>query len=611
MIPKNILCIAAIAWLLTGVLTGQQSLVQFQEPDLNKLAREDLSFNNARFSAPLPLDIAPASAPDTYAYENGEWTWSRTFQVPSATGLALFADRLNLPEGGRLLLTNRAGSRGPFTQADASTENRLFTDFLPGETVTLTYYGPLPDETPFHLWRVDHVYRTDLWRNPFEKDFEDSNSCQVNANCTAGDGWEDEKSGAARINLVVAEGVGFCSGNLINNTAQDGRPFILTGFHCMDGFTPIYDLWAIDFDYTSDDCTNPITEPTPTRYVGVRFRAGKRETDFMLLEIIDPAFTAEDHYFAGWDRSPGDVSGEIIHFHHPVGDIQKLGVSGSEGMTILTNQITWNNGVVTPPSHHFVMDYAVGDFEQGSSGSAYFDQDHRIRGQLNGGNSSCPGVSEAFVGRFHLSWDQGLVDSSRLQPWLDPVGNNPMTFDGQNLLTKVFLQGSVRDANDLPLEGVSIALQWEGGGLMEFTTDASGNYRGERPAGVQDFAVSGQYRPDGPLDEGVDVGDIITIRRDILGFSEMTPVERLAGDTNNSGTIRVSDITRITRVILAIGDWGSRPNWLVIPVGFPLEPIPVDPQLPIGISINSSGVREVAVDFFVVKTGDANLSVGE
>ncbi|MFT6000224.1 MAG: lysyl endopeptidase, partial [Neolewinella sp.] len=385
MIPKNILYTAAIAWLLTGVLFGQQSLIELPKPDLNKLEREDASFNNVRFSAPVPLDLAPASAPDTYAHENGEWTWSRTFQVPSATGLALFADQLNLPEGGRLLLTNRAGSRGPFTQADASSENRLFTDFLPGELVTLTYRGPLPDETPFHLWRIDHVYRKNLWRNPFNKDFGDANSCQVNANCVEGDGWSDEKSGAARINLVVEEGVGFCSGNLINNTAMDGRPFLLTGFHCMDGFTPVYDLWAVDFDYTSEDCNNPATEPSPTRYVGVRFRAGKRETDFMLLEIIDPEFTAEDHYFAGWDRSPGDVSGKIIHFHHPIGDVQKLGVSGPEGMSVLTNQITWNNGVVTPPSHHFVMDYAVGDFEQGSSGSAYFDEDHRIRGQLNGG----------------------------------------------------------------------------------------------------------------------------------------------------------------------------------------------------------------------------------
>ena len=610
MIPKNILYTAAIAWLLTGVLFGQQSLIELPTPDLNKLEREDASFNNVRFSAPVPLDLAPASAPDTYAYENGEWTWSRIFKIPSATGLALFADQLNLPEGGRLLLSNRAGSRGPFTQADASSENRLFTDFLPGESVTLTYRGPLPDETPFHLWRIDHVYRNDLWRNPFDKGFGDANGCQVNANCAEGDGWKDEKSGAARINLVVEEGVGFCSGNLINNTALDGRAFLLTGFHCMDGFTPVYDLWAIDFDYTSDDCNNPATEPIPTRYVGVRFRAGKRETDFMLLEIIDPEFTAEDHYFAGWDRSPGDVSGEVIHFHHPIGDVQKLGVSGSEGMPILTNQITWNSGVVTPPSHHFVMDYVVGDFEQGSSGSAYFDENHHIRGQLNGGNAGCPGVAEAFVGRFHLSWDEGLVDSSRLQPWLDPIGTNPMTLDGENLLTKTFLQGTVRDTDGLPLADVSIALQWASG-VVEFTTDASGNYRGERPAGVQAFAISGQYMADGPLDEGVDVGDIITIRRDILGFADMTPVEQLAGDANNSGTIRVSDITRITRVILATGDWGVRPNWLVIPVGFPLEPIPVDPQSPIGISLNSPGVREVSVDFFVVKTGDANLSARE
>lgn len=611
MIPKNILHLLALAWFFTGILSGQQAVFEMPAPDLASLAREDKIFGDGRFSAPLSVDLAPASAPDTYGYENGEWVWSRSFHVPGAHGLALFADQLALPAGGRLLLENATGSTGPFTQSDASTENRLFTGFLPGETVTLTYRGPLPETTPFHLWRLDHVYRPELWANPMDKDFGDANTCQINANCAAGDGWKDEKSGTGRINLVVAEGVGFCTGNLINNTAQDGRPLLLTGFHCMDGFTPLYDLWAVDFEYTSADCANPTVEPVPTTYVGVRFRAGRRETDFMLLEIVDPDFSAEEHYFAGWDRSAGNVTGRVIHFHHPVGDIQKLGASGPEGMPILTNQITWNSGVVTPPSHHFVMDYAVGDFQQGSSGSAFFDANHRIRGQLNGGNSRCPGTSEAFVGRFHLSWAEGTADSSRLQTWLDPLGTNPMTLDGANLLTKTYLQGTVIDLNGNPLSGVEIALQWLPDGLATFTTNAAGIFRGERPAGVQTLAVSGRYRPDGPLDEGVDVGDLITIRRHILGRDTMTAVERLAGDVNNSGTIRVSDITQITRVILSTSTWQTRPSWLVIPVGYPLEPTPVDPQAPIAISLNNPGVREVAINFFVVKTGDANGSVGE
>jgi hypothetical protein len=609
MCPKNITTILIALGLMGGALHAQQTVLRLAEPDVISLVKEDDRSESTRFSAPLSLDIAPAAEPETYAFENGEWTWSQSFSVPNANGLALFADQLNLPAGGRLTLENQHGTQGPFTQADASSKNRLFTDFLPGETVTLSYRGPLPETTPFHLWRLDHVYRPDRWKNPFEKGFGDANNCHINANCTAGDGWDDEKSGTARINLVVEEGVGFCSGNLINNTARDGRPYLLTGFHCMDGFTPIYDLWAIDFDYTSQNCDDPTEEPAPTRYIGVEYRAGLQATDFMLLEITDPDFTAEDHFFAGWDRSDGGVSGAVIHFHHPFGDVQKIGVSDAAGMPILTNQITWNSGVVTPPSHHFTMDYGTGTFEVGSSGSCYFDADHRIRGTLNGGNSSCPGPNEAFVGRFHLSWDTGTPDSMHLQPWLDPIGTNPMTLDGESLLTKRFAKGIVTLGGE-PVADVEITYQWESGSVT-YTTDANGRYYGERPTEVGTFAVSGAYETDGPLEVGVDVGDLITIRRDILGFATLSPTERLAADVNNSGTTRVSDITQITRVILGVDDWRGRPNWLVIPFSFPLEPTPVSPETPIGIALNDRAVQEVEVNFFLLKTGDANGSVGD
>jgi len=96
---------------------------------------------------------------------------------------------------------------------------------------------------------------------------------------------------------------------------------------------------------------------------------------------------------------------------------------------------------------------------------------------------------------------------------------------------------------------------------------------------------------------------------DILGLDTLNPAERVAADVNNSGTTRVSDITRIVRVILAVDDWRGRPNWLVLPFGFPLDPIPVNPEDPIGIALNDRAVQEVEVNFFLLKTGDANGSV--
>ena len=609
MFPKNTYALALGCWLLAGLCFGQTPPVLLPTPDRAELIRADDRADHTRFSAPVPVDLAPASAPTTYRYEAGEWTWSQTFRLPGATGLGAFVDRVNLPAGGRLTWHNAAGRRGPFRQADASTLGRLFTDFLPGEAVTLTYRGPLPDEPPFHVWRVDHVYRPDRWADPFAKDFGDANDCHVGANCPPGDGWADQKAGTARVNLVVAEGVGFCSGNLINNTAADGRPYLLTGFHCMDGFTPLYDLWAVDFDYVGAACAAPQTEPTPVRYVGVTQRAGWRETDFLLLEITDPTFADEDHFFAGWDRSGGNVSGPVTHFHHPFGDVQMIGVSGNAGMSVLNTFITWNSGVVTPSGHHFRLLYETGTFQIGSSGSAYFDAARRIRGTLNGGNASCPGTSEAFVGRFHLSWAGGGTDSTSLAPWLDPLDSGAQTYDGANLLTKRFATGRVL-LGDEPLAGATVTLAWPGG-EVSYQTDATGRYYGERPAAQGAFAVTGSYGADDPRELGVDVGDLIQIRRHILNQVTLPPAQQLAADVNGSGTIRVSDITRTTRVILSIDDWGARPNYLVVPVGFPLDPLPADPAAPIGIALNNRAVNELTIDFFVVKTGDADGNIND
>ena len=607
--PKNKLSLPLLVFLclLGTVGYGQSAVIELPQPDLLVLETEDKGLGDFRFSAPVSLNLAPAAAPAAYTNTEGNiYEWTRTFRVPAAHGLALFLDAVELPDEAQLIVAN-AGREKRFGTAEVSAKKRLFTGFLPGETITLTYRGPLPETTPFRVYRLDHVYRPELWDGGLEKGFGDANDCHVNANCPAGDGWADEKSGTARITVVVAEGVGFCSGNLINNTARDGRPLLLTGYHCFDGFTPIWDLWLTDFGYAFAGCDSEPAEPVPTEsFVGVDFRAGRFETDFLLLEIIDPDFIAEDHYFAGWDRSEGDVTGVVRHFHHPQGDVQKVSVSDAGGMEIRPNQINWNSGRTTPPFHHYEAYFPIGSFEPGSSGSAFFDADRRIRGQLNGGNPSCtPGQTEAFVGRFDISWDAGDTLTARLREWLDPLNTGALTLDGEQLITRRFVSGRVLDLSGQPAVGATVRFS-TAEGTASFVTDDNGFYRGERQPGATVYAVSGVYQSDGPRTERVDVGDIINVRRHILGFDTLAPERMLAVDVNNSGTVRVSDITQITSVILDITDWEERPNWLVVPAGRPLNPLPQNPQEPVGIQIGGAGLHELVVNFYVVKTGDAN-----
>ena len=578
-----------------------------------KLLAEDEARGGIRYSAPLAVDIK--ANPTDFANYDGVYYWEQTIQVSNAPGVGVFLDQVAIPAGA--MIGVKSNDRVvTFQPEDVSSEQRLFSGVLGGAEVTVFYQGSRPAQAPFRIWRVDYVFRPEVWKEEFTKDFGDSNACQVNAGCGSGDGWEDEQAGTARIHVIVAEGIGWCSGNLLNNTAQDGRPFLLTGFHCMDGFTPLYDLWRVDFDYAGVGCDNPDVEPTPITYTGVAQRAGRRETDFLLLEILDVDFAAEDHYFAGWERDTTGAVGDVLHFHHPRGDIRKIGHSDRRGARVVGTPIQWNNDVTTPARHHYRVNYAVGSFQTGSSGSAFFDPDHRVVGQLNGGNASCEDGTEAFVGRFDLSFSgagagpAGNDAGSRLREWLDPLGLDPINMDGAWLRTRRYLSGVVR-LGDRPVAGVSVQLSWTADSTTTVVTDVAGQFRTERPALTESFAVKATYGAERSLVEAVDVGDVITLRRHILGLQTLDAPRQVASDVNSSGSLTVTDITQMTRVILGVGDWAGRPNWLVLPTAYPLEPLPRNPAAPIGLSITNPGLHELTLDWLVLKSGDANGSASE
>ena len=603
--------------LLVGLLVMPAAVAQTaNEPVVlsriatEKLLAEDEARGGVRFTAPVALDIT--ATPESFTERGGEYYWEQELKVLNAPGVAVFLDQVAMPAGAVIGVKSK-DRVVTFQLEDISAEQRLFSGMLGGEEVTVFYQGPRPEQAPFRIWRVDYVFRPEVWREGATKDFGDSNACQVNAGCGSGDGWEDEQSGTARIHVIVAEGIGWCSGNLLNNTAQDGRPFLLTGFHCMDGFTPLYDLWRVDFDYAGVGCDNPDVEPTPITYTGVARRAGRRETDFLLLEILDVDFAAEDHYFAGWERDTTGPVGDVLHFHHPRGDIRKIGRSNRLGARVVGTPIQWNNDVTTPARHHYRVNYAVGSFQTGSSGSAFFDPNHRVVGQLNGGNASCEDGTEAFVGRFDLSFSgagvgpTGSIAAGRLREWLDPLGLDPLNMDGAWLRTRRYLGGVVRLAGQ-PVAGVAVNLRWSVDSTTTVVTDNDGRFYTERPALTESLTVSADYGEDLPLAEAVDVGDLITLRRHIVGLQTLDIPQQVASDVNGSGSLTVTDITQATRVILGVGNWGIRPNWLVLPAAFPLNPIPRNPAAPIGLTINDPGLHELTLDWVLLKSGDANGS---
>lgn len=613
MIPTKNIVAAILLCCSHFLLYAQKGEYVLPPADLNELAKADAKMENQRFAAPIALNLGT---------ETGEWisnngvngVWQLQFKMPNSLGLAIYLDQINLAAGAEITLENETGKRGPFTSKDVSSEGRLFTGFLPGSEVTLIYRGTVfnTDHQPFHIWRADHAYRSDIFdpqKSSSLLNFGGSNECQINANCSQGTGFESERSAVARIIAVAMEGSFYCSGSLMNNTARDGRPLLLTAYHCQENVTALYDLWRFDFGYRSSGCENPTSEPAYTSYNGSLFRAGRQESDFLLLEIVDPDFDQSNHYFNGWDRTDAGFTGVAVGFHHPMGDIQKVTNSTLSGLSIFGNSISWEN-IETPPNHHLRMVIDQGSAENGSSGSPIFDTDHRIRGQLHGGSINCPGSSIIYYGRIFQSWTGGGTANSRLSDWLDPLGQSPDVLDGQNLtgngLGRI-VRGTARWVDSTRLADVQLIFNWGNNQIDTVRTDTAGYYQLTRPANATAVNIATNFEQGDSL-TGVNVIDIIALRRHILALDTLSDRQLVAADVTNNGNESVGDIVKISRVILGYDSWELRPNWLVYPKLLSLAGLPINVFGPFDISIPNPDAGIITLDFEVCKNGDVNES---
>lgn len=366
------------------------------------------------------------------------------YQIESAGAFSLnvIFSEYEVPRGAKLFIYNTETGHiiGAFTSNNNQTSKILPTIPVKGDKITIEYFEPLYSDFngKLRIGEVNHDF-IGFYRQNIDDDFGSSGNCQIDINCSDGNNWQEQKRSVLRI---VKNGKSHCTGALINNTNQDGRPYVLTAHHCMCNQSDINKMIFI-FNYESPTC-NGGDGNTSQSIEGGTLRATRGNTDFTLLELSKKPFSTYSPFYAGWDRN--DVQGAGgVGIHHPSGDVKKISTFTMVPVNALCKNVTGNDGCgsfTRVNEDYYRINFVQtanghGATEGGSSGSPLFNNNQRIIGQLLGFDCSdegpmCanPAQDVSVYGKFSSSWN-GNSSNQRLRDWLNPT-NDVFTLDGIN-----------------------------------------------------------------------------------------------------------------------------------------------------------------------------------
>ncbi|MDC3050301.1 T9SS type A sorting domain-containing protein [Flavobacteriales bacterium] len=414
-------------------------LLTFDKPtDIQELLNQEVvkgqMFNFGKF---VLCDISSS--------EHGLWTevdggkvWTLAIEAKNAKGISLYYDDFWIPSSGELYIYNPMQTQkiGPFTSKHNHSSGLFATEVIHGEILVLEYFQPEYENNDLKLSinRFAYAYR-DISGGQLNG-YNSSDECQVNANCSEGNTWENQKMSTCRIQIGTGWNVGLCSGALINNTLNNCTPYVISADHCFSGgdiSVNGLNQSIFYFNYRSVACNNSVPNNTYsvtgcTKKANSGGEGNVGDPDFFLVELNSyPDFNP---FFSGWNRSNIPATSGVS-IHHPSGDIMKIStytntLSSASGLGFGNDNTThWRVFWSETPNGHGVT-------EGGSSGSPIFNQNGLLTGVLTGGSSFCTATNQSDIyGKIWHAWDQvGNSNNQQLKPWLDPANTNAVTLNG-------------------------------------------------------------------------------------------------------------------------------------------------------------------------------------
>lgn len=432
----------------TGLLKSSRKPV-VEMPPLNKFMiteneTEDQSSEKKlkpfRFAYPFEVNFTPENSGEWLQGEDGYAVWKITIRSAGAKSINIIFDEFELSEKARLFLFSEEENHilGAFTSFNNKSSGKFAVSPVLGDEITVQYEIPESEiqNQPFRIIRVNHDYVGILkagGRRPLDKI---AGACNIDVNCDDWEDWSEVKDAVCR---MIVNGVEVCTGVLINNTAENQKPYILSAAHCYDRWN-LAETTVYVFNYESPFCA-PLDGDPLNSITGAKMKARHDSLDFALAELSlvpPPDFRP---YYAGWNRS-ADLPSSSVSIHHPQGDIKKIAHDANPPTIASFSNSYTKNGFLK------ILRWEQGVTESGSSGGPLFDNNKNVIGTLTGGEATCKNPVNDYFNRFSMSWDYRADTTKQLKYWLDPVKSGVQVLNGKQFYEAENLCGAFTNLND-------------------------------------------------------------------------------------------------------------------------------------------------------------------
>jgi hypothetical protein len=359
---------------------------------------------------------------------------------------------------------------GAYTRNTHPSGGVFATEFTGGDELILEYAeSEISDEKPhIHIDNIGYGYNASAL-NTFSdiSTRKTSGSCMVNINCEEGDAWQNEKKSVCYTIQRVGSMSYMCTGSLMNNTAEDFKPLILTARHC--AYNPEASTVADSTDMEQalfyfhrerEGCDDNTLSVIAKTLVGCKLlvKTGMEGgSDGMLLLLKDEIPESYDVFYSGWYRGDTPASSGA-GIHHPGGDYMKISTYGTPAQTstFMSSEFTgYKNAHWNVTFQETANGFGV--TEGGSSGSPLYNENKLVVGTLTGGSSSCDYPKGLNIyGKMNHHWNKFQADSAHMDIWLDPLNSGAEQLAGR--FRRVFkpAPSNLKAVN----YGQSIVLNW-------------------------------------------------------------------------------------------------------------------------------------------------------